>query len=41
MGNPFFAPPNNETRIFCKKTWKKAETETKKEKYKEKGVNFE
>ena len=43
--NSLFAP-QNQTRMFYfvilkKKTWKKAETETKKEKYKEKGVNFE
>jgi len=38
---PFF-PPNNQTRIFnLKNTRKKGKTETKKEKYKEKGVDFE
>ena len=43
---PLFCPPiiRREFFIFVilkEKTWKKAETETKKEKYKEKGVDFE
>ena len=45
--NPFLAPPIIRREFFIfgilkeKITWKKAETETKKEKYKETGVDFE